>query len=87
MTDLNTYIRNNLTYNPSTGILAWKELTPGRLPTVGSKDSKGQRYITYQKTRYKVSHICVFLQTKQWPTSVQFRNKDKSDLRWGNLEV
>ena len=86
MTDLNTYIRSNLSYNPSTGSLTWKELTPGRLPVVGSKDSKGQRYITYQKTRYKVSHICVFLHTGQWPISVQFKNKNKEDLRYSNLE-
>ena len=87
MTDLNTYITNNLSYNPSTGILSWKELTPGRQTVVGSKDQRGHRFIRHLKTKYKVSHICVFLQTGTWPVSVQHRNKDKEDLHWGNLEV
>jgi hypothetical protein len=70
---------SDVTYCPSTGILARK----GRV--VGSRDNKGYLRVMIGGRRYKNHRLAWFLTYGVWPTQVDHINQIKDDNRIENL--
>ena len=82
-------VREVLDYNPATGELVWRV---DRLPylagsTAGCSDHRGRRIISIDGRRYYANRLAWLHVTGKWPEgAIWFRNGDRTDMRWENLE-
>lgn len=91
--DLATKMRNQLTYNPETGVLNWKESGSGRRSNLVAGTIKRKkvgdnthRSVTLDGVAYTAAQVAWTIQTGEFPTFI-IDHKDGNPLndRWDNL--
>lgn len=82
-------VRELFDYDPDTGELRWRV---DRLPypagtKVGCADQRGRLVVSVDRRRLYVSRVIWLHVTGKWPQgAIWFRNGNRTDLRWSNLE-
>jgi len=81
-------VRELFDYDPKTGALTWAvDRLPFRAGTLAGCDSKGRRVVSVDRKRLYVNRVIWLHVTGKWPEgAIWFRNGDRTDLRWSNLE-
>jgi hypothetical protein len=80
--DLDSYILDNFTYNPKTGII----LRNDRKNSTGSLDKNGYLILKIKTKQFKAHRVAWFLYHKEWPKNViDHINGSKLDNRIENL--
>jgi hypothetical protein len=85
-------MRQALDYNPATGAFVWK-ISPAKNVKAGSRaggsgDTDGYRYIRLEGEEVTDSRLAWFYMTGEWPDRrVRFKNGDKKDCRFDNLQM
>lgn len=80
--DINSYILDNFTYNPKTGII----LRNDRRNSTGSLDKAGYLILKIKGKQFKAHRVAWFLYYKEWPKNIiDHINRNKLDNRIINL--
>ena len=83
-------VRKLLSYQKSTGLFRWRVRPSNRVGVgqiAGANHIGGARRIGVEGVSYLAHHLAALYVTGRWPHGVAFRNGQRSDTRWRNLEV
>lgn len=80
--------RELLTYDPETGVFAWRVSRPGAASgtVAGTRTGQGYIQLSIDGKRYRANRVAWLMTTGEWPEGVvDHRDGDRSNNRWANL--
>lgn len=83
--------RQQLKYDPLTGVLQRKQVKPSRYAAtgsgrIGSVNESGYLIVSVNSRQYRAHRLAWLLMTGEWPAGeIDHINGDRSDNRWANL--